>query len=91
MTNDIVPNGNVFVHHPTSERGGVDMQKERAIVKIRKEHRRLLQLPLGQFNSRHDRLWHQTPKMGAEALIATLDSKRELQKALKKAIMKRKN
>jgi hypothetical protein len=28
--------------------------------------------------------------MGAEALIATLDYKRELQKALKKGIMKRK-
>ena len=67
------------------------MQKEKAlIVKKQKDRRHQLQLSLRQFNSRHDPLWHQTPEMGAEGLIATLDSERELQKTLKKGIMKRK-
>ena len=66
------------------------MQKEKAlIVKKQKDRWHQLQLSLRQFNSRHDPLWHQTPEMGAEGLIATLDSERELQKILK-GIMKRK-
>jgi hypothetical protein len=67
------------------------MQKQKGqIVKRQKERQRSLQLSVKQFNSDHDPLWHQTPEMGAEGLIATLDSKRELQKALRKAKMKRK-
>lgn len=68
------------------------MQKEKAqIVNRKKESRgRQLQPSLTQFKSHYVLLWYQTPEMGAEGLIATLDSKRELQKALKNSITKRK-
>ncbi len=67
------------------------MQKQkRQKVKRQKEHRQLVQTSSKLFNSHHDPLWHQTPEMGVEALIATIDSKRDLQKALK-GIMERKN
>ena len=68
------------------------MRKEKAQT-VKGEEHRLLQLSSGQLNrsSHHnDPLWYQTPEMGAEALIATLDSKREIKKALRKVIKKRK-
>ena len=84
----------VLITHPTTFRGGgsVDMQKEKAQTVNRKKesHGHQVQPSLTQFNSHHVLLWYQTPEMGAEGLIATLDSKRELQKALKNSIMKRK-
>ncbi|MDQ3851419.1 MAG: hypothetical protein M3299_01130 [Thermoproteota archaeon] len=65
--------------------------KKDQIVKRQKEHQQQLQLSSRQLNSHHDdALWHQTPEMGTEALIATLDSNRKLQKALVRGVMKRK-
>ena len=56
-----------------------------------KNRQQLLQLSSRQLNSHaDDSLWHQTPEMGVEALIATIDSSREIKKALRKMIMKRK-
>ncbi len=68
------------------------MQKEKPQIVNRKKESRGYQVQpsLTQFNSDYVLLWYQTPEMGAEGLIATLDSKRELQKALKNSIMKRK-
>ena len=68
------------------------MQKEKGgIIKRQKDRRSLLQLSSRQWNSPNDGpLWYQTPEVGAEALIATIDSKREIKKALRKMIMKRK-
>ncbi len=65
-------------------------EKGQIVKKRQKERRQLLLQSLIQFNSHRDPLWHQTPEMGTEALIAVLDSKIELQKALKKGIIKRK-
>ncbi|HEX7033045.1 MAG TPA: hypothetical protein VF172_08600 [Nitrososphaera sp.] len=36
-----------------------------------------------------DPLWHQTPEMGVEGLIGTIESKKELRKAIKNEIKKR--
>ena len=68
------------------------MKKEkRRVIKRQKNHQQLLQLSPRQLNSHaDDSLWHQTPEMGVEALIATIDSSREIKKALRKMIMKRK-
>ena len=67
------------------------MQKEKGqIIKRQKDRRQLLQLSSRQLNSKNDGpLWYQRPEMGAEALIATIDSRREIKKALRKWIMKR--
>ena len=79
-------------YHLQRRRECVDMQKEKVQIVNRKKDSRghQLQSSLTQFNKHHDPLWDQTPEMGAEGLIATVDSKRELQKALKKGIMERK-
>lgn len=62
-------------------------RKKDQIVKRQRKYRQLLQLPSRQLNSHQDDpLWHQTPEMGPEALIAILDSKREIKKALRKMI-----
>jgi hypothetical protein len=68
------------------------MQKEKGrVIKRQKNRQQLLQLSSQQLNSKADgALWHQTPEMGAEALIASIDSSREIKKALRKMIMKRK-
>ena len=61
------------------------------VIKRQKNRQQLLQLSSQQLNSKaDDALWHQTPEMGVEALIATIDSSRELKKALRKMILKRK-
>lgn len=67
------------------------MQKQkRQKMKRQKEHRQLIQVSSKQSNSHHDLLWHQTPEMGVEAVIATVDSKRELHKALKEISVRKK-
>jgi len=55
-----------------------------------KKRRQLIQVSSKQYNSRHDPIWHQTPEMGVEALIATISSKRELYKALKEIAIRKK-
>ena len=67
------------------------MQKEKAkIAKRQKESRQLLQPLPAPMNARQDDLlWHQTPEMGAEALIATIDCKRKIKKELRKMVKKR--
>jgi hypothetical protein len=70
---------------------GTDMQKQkRQKMKRQKERHQLIEVSSKQSNIYHDSLWHQTPEIGVEGLIATIDSKRELQKALKEMILRKK-
>lgn len=65
------------------------MQKRKMwIAKRKKEHQPLLQRSLEHLEGHHNSLLNQTPEIGIEGLIAMIDSKRELQKHLKKKTMK---
>jgi hypothetical protein len=75
----------------SSQRMDVDMQKQKWQKRKRQKGRRqLIQVSSKQSNSHYDPLWHQTPEMGVEALIATIDSKRELHKALQEIVVGKK-
>ena len=70
----------------------MDMQNRKSI-KIQKEQGTPALLPLSlkkvEVNPRNS-LLYQPPEVGVEGLIATVESEKELQKALKKEIIKRK-
>jgi hypothetical protein len=73
------------------ERMGVAMQKRKwEKTKVQEKPHQLLQKFSKQFDTHYDPVGHQTPELGVEALIATIDSKRELQKALKEMIIRKK-
>ena len=74
----------------SSERMGVDTQKrKRQKSKRQKERRQLIQVSSKQFHGHHDPLGCQTPDIGVEALIATIDAKKELLNALKELIKRK--
>jgi len=90
MATEVVSRGMVFVQSSYLQKEGMSTicKKNKVQITNRKRDRRhLLQQSSRQFNSHHDPLWHQTPEMGLEALVATLDSEEELQKALKKEVI----
>jgi hypothetical protein len=65
-------------------------REQKRVSKRQKERRQLLRRSLKHLESHHDLLWHQTPTMGIEGLIATIDSREELRRAIKMQIEKSK-
>jgi hypothetical protein len=65
-------------------------REQETVSKRQKERRQLLHRSLKHLESHHDPLWHQTPTMGVEGLIATIDSREELRRAIKMQIEKSK-
>jgi hypothetical protein len=63
---------------------------QRTVRKRQKEHRQLLHRSLKHLESHHDRFWHQTPEVGIEGLIATIDSREELRRAIEMQVEKSK-
>ncbi len=67
------------------------MEKKKKVTYRKVAKTLLQQWPLKLLNRiNHDPLWHQVPEMGVECLIATIGSKRELKKAIKIELEKRK-
>jgi hypothetical protein len=63
---------------------------QKTVSKREKERRQLLHRSLKHLKSHHDPLWHQTPEVGVEGLIATIDSREELRRAIKMQVEKSK-
>jgi hypothetical protein len=63
-------------------------REQETVSKRKKERRQLLHRSLKHLKSHHDPLWHQTPTMGIEGLIATIDPKEGLRRAIKMQIEK---
>lgn len=69
---------------PPSVRKMLVLQKRRKPMgRSKTEHQPLFQSSLDHLISNNDPLWYLIPEMGIEGLIATIKSKKELQKALK--------
>ena len=63
---------------------------QETVSKRQKEHRQLLHRSLKHLKSHHDPLWHQTPEVGIEGLIAAIDSREELRRAIEMQVEKSK-